>query len=342
MLISGNYPQKISDKIVIDALPVNESDKKLAAGLASAHSAYGSGYTHLVKCILFIVQDPENNIFDQRHLEYNLLTRHKTRTFRISLSSVLTNTVLQEHSLVYIPPHCATTKYEVSVIYFRAGYSPTDYSSSLHWQARLHLEQSLAIKCPSILTHLAGSKKVQQILASPSFDLSHFLPDSNDMLFRIQQTFTTILPFDSSPEGLQARSIALDPEKCINYVLKPQREGGGNNIYSSRIPDFLKSIPERQWSAYILMEMIRPPKDMYNAISRNGKVEKGKVISELGVYGVVLWKSQIDSQTRKVIGVKEWIENGDAGWLLRTKGEKSEEGGVAAGFGAVDSIHLVD
>jgi hypothetical protein len=38
----------------------------------------------------------------------------------------------------------------------------------------------------------------------------------------------------------------------------------------------------------------------------------------------------------------EILENWEAGYLLRTKGDQSEEGGVAAGFGAVDSCCLVD
>lgn len=35
------------------------------------------------------------------------------------------------------------------------------------WKARLMLERSRAIKCPSAAFHLAGTKKVQQVLASP-------------------------------------------------------------------------------------------------------------------------------------------------------------------------------
>jgi len=35
------------------------------------------------------------------------------------------------------------------------------------WKARLLMEQSSAIKCPSISYHLAGSKKIQQELAKP-------------------------------------------------------------------------------------------------------------------------------------------------------------------------------
>lgn len=54
---------------------------------------------------------------------------------------------------------------EVAVVYFRAGYAPRDYFGRAEWDARLKLERSTAIKCPSIAYHLAGTKKVQQVLA---------------------------------------------------------------------------------------------------------------------------------------------------------------------------------
>jgi glutathione synthase len=35
------------------------------------------------------------------------------------------------------------------------------------------------------------------------------------------------------------------------------------------------------------------------------------------------------------------LRNEESGYLLRTKGDQSEEGGVAAGFGCMDSVTLV-
>jgi glutathione synthase len=133
---------------------------------------------------------------------------------------------------------------------------------------------------------------------------------------------------DKSREGTEARHLAFtNPE---GYVLKPQREGGGNNIYRSNIPDFLKSLPnESHYNAYILMELIQPP-PLSNSIIREGKVVTGGVVGELGVYGTILWDEN-----------GEILENDEAGWLLRTKGREVDEGGVAAGFGCVDSVCLI-
>jgi len=78
------------------------------------------------------------------------------------------------------------------------------------------------------------------------------------------------------------------------------------------------------------MEIITPP-PVHNIILRNGVLEQGGVICELGVYGTCLW----DQKTGEV------VHNDEAGYLLRTKGDKSEEGGVAAGFGSMDSCRLV-
>jgi hypothetical protein len=41
------------------------------------------------------------------------------------------------------------------------------YPTEREWDARLMMERSMAIKCPSIQYHLAGTKKIQQELVRP-------------------------------------------------------------------------------------------------------------------------------------------------------------------------------
>ena len=62
----------------------------------------------------------------------------------------------------------------MAVIYFRCGYHPDQYPTEREWDARLMMERSLAIKCPSIQYHLAGTKKIQQELAIPGRNVSCF------------------------------------------------------------------------------------------------------------------------------------------------------------------------
>lgn len=331
------YPQGSQSVITAASLAKSKSIPLLAAGLAKGHAAYGKPKTENPLCVVFLVQDTERNVFDQRHLEYMLLARHGVRAFRVPFSKIRSYTKLDnERNLLYTPPHASSQTWEVSVVYFRAGYAPSDYTGPADWESRLHIERSSAIKCPSILTHLAGSKKVQQVLATPhSPHLARFLPDEAKAA-GVLKTFAPIYPMDRSEAGLEARRLAQDSGTAMRYVLKPQREGGGNNVYRKAIPEFLKQEAESHWPAHILMEMIEPPA-LTNSIFRNGEVQNGGVIGELGVYGVCLWKSKKNGE-----GLEQIFENYESGYLLRTKGDQSEEGGVAAGFGAVDSCCLVD
>jgi glutathione synthase len=331
------YPPNTSSIIKNVTLPESKSIPGLASGIAIAHKSYGQSANERPLCVLFIVQEPERNVFDQRLLEYELISKYSVHVFRLPFARVLHHTkVDSSRNLTYVSPHLPSKEWEVTTIYYRAGYSPDDYPNETAWQARTHLERSRAIKCPSILTHLAGCKKVQQVLATPdSPHLSRFIADESTVS-RLRNTFAPMYPLDTSEAGLEGRRLAIDPETARHYVLKPQREGGGNNIYRNAIPEFLKQTSESHWPAYILMEIIEPPA-LNNVIIRNGEVQKGGVIGELGVYGVCLWKHPQEGLTGDHV-----IENYEAGYLLRTKGNQSEEGGVAAGFGAVDSCCLID
>ena len=123
------------------------------------------------------------------------------------------------------------------------------------------------------------------------------------------------------------KAAIANPER---FVLKPQREGGGNNVYGEDIKPFLEKIENSQErNAYILMDRIQPP------VTKNYMVRPGSepmlvdVISELGIFGYVLGdKDRI-------------ISNKQVGHMLRTKLSNVNEGGVAAGLGALDSIYLV-
>ncbi|GLJ05499.1 hypothetical protein SUGI_0019100 [Cryptomeria japonica] len=93
----------------------------------------------------------------------------------------------------------------------------------------LMLEMSSAIKCPSISYHLAGSKKkVQQELAKPNV-LERFINNKDDAL-KLRKCFAGLWSLHSNAKIIQD-AITM-PEA---FVLKPQREGGGNNIYSKNV-----------------------------------------------------------------------------------------------------------
>ncbi|OJD20995.1 glutathione synthetase [Blastomyces percursus] len=318
--------------------PENAAVTSLAGGLASAHNAYGPSKSEssLPLCILFIVQAGERNLFDQLELSTRLTDFHKIPVFRLITTDILKFASIPSSNsarpLIYTPPHAPATKFEVTTVYLRGFYGPADYPDESAWAARTHLERSAAIKCPSVLSQLSGCKKVQQVLADPNAKtdhLTHFLPTtSSETIEKIRATFAP--QYDLSTSG-RGRELALNPSTAVNHVLKPQREGGGNNIYRDAIPGFLRAMPEKDWKGWILMELIQPPDAAKNIMLRSdGEVLSGHVISELGVFGTALWKDD-----------GELVHNEQGGWLLRTKGKESDEGGVAAGFSSLDSLLLL-
>ena len=198
---------------------------------------------------------------------------------------------------------------------------------------------------------LAGAKKIQQVLTEPGV-LEDFLlsPDRPDVgwgkgagnltpkaLEEMRKTWIGLWPLDDSPLGHEALEMAYsEPDR---FVMKPQREGGGNNIYRRDIPEALDKLDDTprksgepdQKEAYILMELITPPPGVSNYLIKGGerKARLADVVSELGVYGVMLFLD--DRRDEEDRGTGAEVVNKVAGTLLRTKGRDSDEGGVAIG-----------
>lgn len=200
--------------------------------------------------ILFVIEDVTYNICDQRFHEFYIRENYQhIKVIRKTLTDIYNHGKLGANKELIIDGTAAT------VVYFRAGYEPGHYHSQNEWDARLMVERSAAIKCPSIHYHLAGTKKVQQALAAPGI-LKRFLSD-DDQIKRVKDIFTGLYSLDKNEGGDEAVKMVLEnPE---GFVMKPQREGGGNNIYGADIPPVLTKMTETERSAYILMERISPP-----------------------------------------------------------------------------------
>jgi len=268
--------------------------------------------------VLMVVQPEERNMYDQYWLVNHLKESYGVTTIRKTLAQVeAEGQVLTDGTLVI-------DGRAVAVVYFRAGYAPTDYPSEAEWRARLLMEQSSAIKCPSISYHLVGTKKIQQELAKPNV-LERFLDNKEDIA-KLRKSFAGLWSLDN--EEIVKSAI----EKPDLFVLKPQREGGGNNIYGHDLRDMLIKLQKEQGeslAAYILMQRIFP-KASLTPLVRGGDCFEDLTISELGIYGAYLRNKD------KV------ILNNQSGYLMRTKVSSSNEGGVAAGFAVLDSILLTD
>ncbi|KAJ1832526.1 Glutathione synthetase [Coemansia sp. RSA 2711] len=170
---------------------------------------------------------------------------------------------------------------EVAVAYYRSGYAPTDFPTEKEWDGRWLVEKSRAISVPNLAYHLAGCKKIQQVLAQPGV-VERFI-DDQETAQQIRECFVGLYPLDSSPDGQKAFEAALNNPH--NYVVKPQREGGGYNSYGDDIPKLLGSLSEEERKGYILMDLIRAP-GFNSMLLRNGELFPAEVVSELGIYGI--------------------------------------------------------
>jgi len=297
------------------SLPSNDTLESIPSLLAKAWQLFGNENA----VIMMIVHPGEVNTFDQRWLEYNLWKKHKIRLIRRSLTQVAETGSLTESY------HLKVGNDIVAIAYYRAGYMPDDYPTSKEWDARLLIERSLSIKTPNITEHLAGTKKIQQVLAQPGV-LEKFLTDT-EAAKKLRSCFAGLYSLSEGDLGVDEIVLKAIKESQ-NYVLKPQREGGGNNLYGKQIEEALLKMSPKQRSAYILMDRILPPSVQIHII-REGQLSTAFGVSELGIYGLFLSD-----------GEKEII-NIPGGHLLRTKVATIDDGGVAAGVAVLDSPYLV-
>ncbi|XP_069035581.1 glutathione synthetase isoform X2 [Lepisosteus oculatus] len=294
-------------------------DNNPAAGLAKAIAKAWELYGSERAVVMFLVENVQVNIYDHRYVENELWNRN-IAVIRRRFADVYKGGFLDQDKRLFVDGR------EVAIVYFRNGYMPQNYTEQ-GWEARVMMERSRAVKCPDIGAHLAGTKKVQQELTRPGV-LERFFPDNPTAVAQIRATFTGLYTLDMGEEGDRTVAMALaNPE---HFVLKPQREGGGNNIYGEEIRQVLdkaRGSPDR--TAYILMDKVQPQATK-NYLLRSGcAVKLSSCLSELGVFGAYIRQD------------KRMVLNECAGHLLRTKSAEHSDGGVVAGVAVLDNPLIV-
>ncbi len=295
-------------------LPKNSAKTGFVNSLALAWQYYADSEA----LILFIVQAHERNNVDQYLLQQQLFSEHGIRVLRCSLEN-FANVVKFDSGTSNL--HARSNNKKIAVVYFRAAYTPADYPTANAWEARTIIEQSNAIKCPNLAWQLVGTKKMQQCLAASDI-VEKFMPEPNQAQ-AIRACFAGLYALDVEIIA----NVRLNPEQ---FVLKPQREGGGNNLYGNQMLQALDVMPRAEYNAWILMERIYAP-DSQNVLVRHqdATAEAIEVVSELGVYASCFNNGS------------EIIENKAVGHLLRTKPVYAEEGGIVAGLAVLDSPNLI-
>jgi len=148
---------------------------------------------------------------------------------------------------------------------------------------------------------------------------------------KIKGLFKTMYDLSESenPEVIKVKAQAIKTPE--NFVLKPMKEGGGNNFYGLKLQSKLLNAPQEELDAYLLMEKINAP-EVNTHMLKNGKIVYASAITEIGIYSFIV----TNSQTGQILA------NEANGCLTRTKGADCDEGGVAAGFAVIDHLYPVD
>lgn len=298
---------------LIGQLVENEPLPIIANGFAAAVSHYD--YPDSV--VLMIVQQEVSNLFDQRNLEIALVLKG-VKVLRASFEEVAIRGRIHEGHLLF-------DDRIVAVTYLRAGWGPEDYHSMSAIEGRQLIEMSSTITVPDVAMQLYGTKRVQQALTNPKV-LRQFCNHWDAQ--RLEETFVQMYDLDTTiSKDSQAWEMAIQDPR--GFVLKPQREGGGNNLYEKDLVEMLTQLSPMERKRYVLMERIYPPTHQTSCIVEN-VIRNAIVVSEIGRFGVFLAQGD------------EIAINEDAGYLVRSKDYRSVEGGVAIGVGYLDSLMIVE
>ena len=266
--------------------------------------------------LLMLVQPKERNWFDQMGL-FAALSQRGVRVVRATLAEVHQKGKLKNGDL-WVGPQ------RIGIVYFRAGYAPGDLPDEDSRSARRMLEASSAVLVPEASMQLAGTKKIQQVLADYSI-LSEFVPES--VADQLKAYFAMMFGLEEEVEGRPAREFLA--ENAEQFVLKPQREGGGNNVYGAEIRDFLTSLPTSEDRAWIAMKRIEA-ETAESLLVVQEQAQSHQSISELGIFGLL--RAQSD----------DLRINMPVGHLVRTKASNVNEGGVVAGYACLNSLISTD
>ncbi|ETO29110.1 hypothetical protein RFI_08016 [Reticulomyxa filosa] len=233
--------------------------------------------------VIMVVQPNEKNTCDQRMIEYalwdqflynnkttnnnnnnnNNKAKFKVKLIRRSLVDIYETAAIdnETNELVltsfFSPPFFDSfflpfslaifrnKEVRASVVYFRSGYTPKDYPSDKEWIARERIELSSAIKCPSVGYHLLGCKLMQVIFAMPNV-LEKYLTEDDSNLLR--KCFVGLWSLDNllvSDKEVE-ETLSKIKKNYNDYVIKPQREGGGNNFFGEEIPKLIESLGKKE------------------------------------------------------------------------------------------------
>ncbi|TNV79883.1 hypothetical protein FGO68_gene7423 [Halteria grandinella] len=290
-------------------------------------------------CVLFVIDEGERNICDQKLIEVELFERFGICSLRMTFAQLAERLQRDEETgTLFVDKSEKQQGREVAFVYYRTGYQVEHYKHEKAWETRELLECSIALKCPSIDVHLTTFKKFQQAFSDEALlkkVMGQQLEREAEKIKGLFKGIWTLEYIETDPEVQQVVQKAITNPK--GYVIKPQKEGGGNNFYGFAVKEMLEkahSSPEslENLKQYLIMERIYPPEIPAHMVREGRLLSSSATLQEMGIYS-----SLFINVSEGAIPINE---HGIFGCLVRTKTADSDEGGVVAGFSVVDQPFL--
>ena len=304
------------------SIPVNACLDNVVDIFARALAAYCSlcglaGQSGAVSLLMVENAAEDPSALESRIIEHLLWDKHRIAVLRKTFAQVHQESDLRPDRSLHVDDR------EIGLVFYRTGSRLSDYTSASDWSARLLLERSRAINCPSVGDQLSGHRHIQHVLIQPGV-LESRVGARLDAA-AVGQLKGVFSSFHSLAKGGCDVALKLLGEAPDEYLLQTSLNFGGS-LLNSDFADSLHTLPEDQRAYYVLVERARPPM-CRNYSVQGGHVTLGNVVSELGVFGAVLADGDRPLDSRVL------------GHVLRTK-MTDEDGGMSAGLAVLDSPFL--
>lgn len=280
--------------------------------------------------LLMVIQENEDNVYDQHLLEIEL-QKHGIRTVRRTfeaLSTQLSTGNEQRLLLQGVGP--------IDVVYLRSGYQFEDYYSAKRDEAvcchrlsqtRLFIEQHHVALNATFSQQLATSKTMQMLLTMMPAEQYARWGLTLQQAQLIKSVLAEMKPI--TPDTIDWFNRQANAQ---DWVLKNQGEGGGHCVFGADIKAKLSKLTAKEIDAWALMQRLYPHQREVPTIAvRDGQqTVVNDLVSEIGLFSVYYDGEPITKQ------------DGYAGYLIRSKPASENEGGIHSGKGILDSLVLID
>lgn len=324
-----------------DAIPAeNKGLEQLAYGISQAAKKVKMSFTtdvittsensHSKPIFLMVIQENEDNVYDQHLLEIALQKQglHTVRRTFEQLSTQLSTGENQRLILADVG--------EVDAVYLRAGYQYSDYYSAdrdeancCHTlsQTRLFIEQHHVAVNATFSQQLATSKTMQMLLTNMPVKEYARWGLNREQATLVKSVLAQMKPLNQDTIRWFNTLTAKD-----EWVLKNQGEGGGHCVFGNDISDKLNQLNTNEYDAWALMKRLYPhEREVATIAVRDGKqTQIDDLVSEIGLF------------TAYYDGLPVTEFDGYAGYLIRSKPASENEGGIHSGKGILDSLALIN